>query len=97
MGVMTLRNACGASIEDWKHRTAFLCPRCLRSCPPKLMAAYDSACLAFERFKKEEYRRSLIGMLPRSGQREKLLGRVSRAWYAARADIKGRRRLEAAE
>jgi hypothetical protein len=93
---MTLCNACGVHIDDWKHRTAFLCPRCVRSCPPKLMTAYESACSAFERFRKEEYRRSLIGLLPRAGQREKLLVRISRAWYAARAAIKGSPHLRAA-
>lgn len=93
---MTLCNACGAHIDDWKHRTAFLCPRCYRKCPPKVMAVYEDAINAFERFKKEEYRRSLIGMLPRPGRREKLLGRISRAWYAARAAIKGSPHLRAA-
>jgi len=86
---MTLCNACGAHIDDWKHRTAFLCPPCYRRCPPTVMAVYEDAITAFERFRKEEYRRSLIGMAPRLGQREKLLGRISSAWYAARAAVKG--------
>lgn len=84
---MTACNACGAFIDDWKHRTAFLCPRCIRRCPPKLMAAYEAACLSFERFKREEYNRANIGMPPRPGQREKLLGKISAAWYAARAAV----------
>lgn len=93
---MTLCNSCGAHIDDWKHRTAFLCPRCTRSCPPKLMATYESACSAFERFKREEYNRACMGAELRPGRREKLLGNISAAWYAARAAIKGSPHLRAA-
>jgi hypothetical protein len=32
------------------------------------MAVYEDAIAAFERFRKEEYRRPLVGMLPRLGQ-----------------------------